>query len=211
MQENIPKDKREYIMNELMKKGFIVHKSNEMLLLETEESGASELNVYLTSEDNLWIENVDKQKTELLFFQTGKSLYKRVDHMIYSRQKDNKWKLYLIEMKSCVGDKTWQDVKGKFRASYLLGLAIAGMLELSISETVMYTTFEKVLLKPPETMPSARRLPSGRNMVRMEDEWNGGRLCLNFGERVPFVHIPIQMNRINDMLVGSLEELRKAE
>lgn len=203
------KDKRRFIINDLMTPGFIVNKNHEMLLKETEESGKSELKVYLMSDDNLCIENVDKKKTDIFFFQIEKkkSMYKRVDHMIFGRQKDNRWKLYLIEMKGSVGERKWGEVKGKFRASYLLAQAIAGMLELEISEVVMYTTFEKVEFGLPDTMPTARRRTLGESFVRMEEEWNGVRFGLNFGERIPFVHIPIQMVRNEEgVLVGRLIE-----
>ena len=118
----------------------------EIVLIESEESGKSELKVRLALSDNLCISNVDKKNTELQFFQNdqGKSMNKRVDHIIFEHQGDDIWKLYLIEMKSSVGTKKWHEIKGKFRASYLLSHAVAGMLELKISETRMYTTFERV-------------------------------------------------------------------
>ena len=80
------------------------------------------------------------------FFQAGKekSLFKRADHMIFEKRQGNQWKLHLIEMKGSVGQEKWVEIKGKFRASYLVAQAIAGMLELDISDTVMYTTYERV-------------------------------------------------------------------
>lgn len=204
------KDKRQFIINELMKPGFIENKNQEMLLEETEESGRSELKVRLRSKDYLCIANVDKKKTEFQFFQEGKtkSMYKRVDHIIFEQQPDHTWKLYLIEMKGSVGKDKWDEIKGKFRASYLIAQAIAGMLEMDISEAVMYTTFEKVRFLPPDTMPSARRTGTGRNLIRMEEEWNGTRFGLNFGEHISFLHIPIQMTRNKEgILAGCLEEV----
>lgn len=202
-------DKRKFIISELMEPGFIVNKNQKILLRELEESGKSELEVFLMSDDNLCIENVDKKKTDILFFQNekAKSMYKRVDHIIFGRQQDNRWKLYLIEMKGSVGEKKWVEVKGKFRASYLLAQALAGMLELEISEVSMYTTFERVEFKPSETIPTARRKSLGERLVRMEDEWNGVHFGLNFGEYIPFMHIPIQMERNqHGILVGNLKE-----
>ena len=66
-------------------------------------------------------------------------MYKRVDHLIFERQNGNQWKLYLIEMKGSVGEEKWVEIKGKFRASYLVAQALAGMLELDIAEATMYT------------------------------------------------------------------------
>lgn len=152
-------EKREFIIDQLMSPEFIVHETQDIILLETEETGKSELKVHLSSSDNLCIANVDKKKTELQFFQkeASKSMFKRVDHIIFGRQCADKWKLYLIEMKGSVGKKKWDEIKGKFRASYLLARAIAGMLELNIVETAMFTTYEKVQFLPPDTMPAARR------------------------------------------------------
>lgn len=144
-----------------------------------------------------------------LIFQTikMKSMYKRVDHMIFERQCEDKWKLHLIEMKGSVGERKWDEIKGKFRASYLVAQAIAGMLEVKITETVMYTTFEKVQFAPSDTMPSARRVRSGETLVRMKDEWAGARFGLNFGERTPFIHKAIQMTRNEEgILAGDLME-----
>lgn len=202
-------DKREFIINNLMSPGFMVHEAQDIILVETEETGKSELKVHLSSKDNLSIANVDKKKTEMQFFQkeASKSMFKRVDHIIFSHQYADQWKLYLIEMKGSVGDKKWVEIKGKFRASYLLAQAIAGMLDLDIVETVMYTTFEKVQFEKSDTMPTARRGRVGGKYIRMEKEWEGESFGLNLGERISFVHRPVQMVRYTDgILKGDLTE-----
>lgn len=200
--------KREFVIKDLMVPGFMVQEGREVLLAETEESGKSELQVQMKSEENLCIANVDKKKTELLFLQEGKakSLYKRVDHMIFEKKAGNQWKLHLIEMKGSVGEEKWVEIKGKFRASYLVEQALAGMLELDISETVMYTTYERVEFTHSETMPTARHGRLGVPQVRMKDEWNGNCFALNFGERISFDHIPIKMERAEGgILTGQLK------
>lgn len=60
------KNKREFIMNDLMVSGFIEHENQEIFLVENEETGKSELRVRLQSKDNLCIANADEKKTELL-------------------------------------------------------------------------------------------------------------------------------------------------
>lgn len=109
---NMENKKREFIINDLITPGFIEHKGHKMLLMELEETGKSELDVLLESDDNLLIANVDKKKTDILYFQTEKekSLYKRVDHMIFEWKVDNKWKLHLIEMKGSVGERKWKEI-----------------------------------------------------------------------------------------------------
>ena len=97
--------KREFIIKDLMVQDFIVQEGREVLLAETDETGKSELCVQLASDDNLCIANLDKKKTDVLFFQAGKekSLFKRADHMIFEKRQGNQWKLHLIEMKGSVG------------------------------------------------------------------------------------------------------------
>lgn len=202
-------NKREFILRHLMQPGFMTHESQTMILEEKKDSGKSRLVVQLLSEENLCIANVDDKHTLFQFFRGDEalSMMKRVDHMIFEHQQDKQWKLHLIEMKSSVGEKKWKDIKGKFRASYLLGQAIAGMLEIEIAETMMYTTFEKVQFTPSDTMPSGRRSRSGRVLVRMEEEWSGKQLGLNFGERYSFVHIPVPMSRNEEgILTGKFVE-----
>ena len=201
--------KREFIIKDFMVQDFIVQEGREVLLAETDETGKSELCVQLASDDNLCIANLDKKKTDVLFFQAGqeKSLFKRADHMIFEKRQGNQWKLHLIEMKGSVGQEKWVEIKGKFRASYLVAQAIAGMLELDIAETVMYTTYERVEFEHSDTMPTARHGRLGIPQVRMEEEWEGKRFGLNFGERIPFDHIPIKMERnMNGVLTGKWKE-----
>ncbi|MCI8929040.1 MAG: hypothetical protein HFI96_15390 [Lachnospiraceae bacterium] len=196
--------KREFIIKELMAPDFIQIRGNEVDLEEYEETGRSKLKVCLPSKENLCIANVDGKKTDMLFFQNdrAKSMYKRVDHIIFEHLDSRRWRLHLIEMKSSVGEEKWIEIKGKFRASYLLAQAIAGMLELTVSDVVMYTAFEKVRFNPPDTMPVARRVRTGIPAVRMEQEWRGENFGLNFGERISFIHLPVQMERNRE---GTLE------
>ena len=142
----------------------------------------------------------------MLFFKNekAKSMFKRVDHIVFEQLENNSWKLHLIEMKSSVGNEKWTDIKGKFRASYLLAQGIAAMLEMCITETCMYTTYEKANFSLSGTMPTARRLPLGEKLVRPEEEWSGDKFELNFGSRISFRHTPIQMKRSEqDVLVGA--------
>lgn len=202
--------KRKFIIDNLMLPGFVEYGNHEMLLAEYEETGRSELRVCLLSENNLYIANADKKKTDILFFQSdrAKSMYKRVDHIIFEYQENGKWKLHLIEMKGSVGEEKWPEIKGKFRASYLLSRAIAGMLEMDISETIMYTTFERVRFGASDTMPAARRPRTGKPVIKMEQEWTGKNFGLNFGERVLFLHLPIKMTRNKEgVLIGERTEM----
>lgn len=187
---------------------FISQASNCIILEELEETGRSELQVHLISKESLCIKNVDKKHTEIYFFnkEKGKSLFKRVDHIIYEHLSQNNWKLHLIEMKSSVGFEKWIEIKGKFRASYLLAQGIASMLEMNIAKTCLYTTYERVDLKQPSsTMPTGRRPLVGVPQIKPVEEWSGGKCGLNFGVRMAFQHTPVQMVRNEDkILTGTL-------
>ena len=52
-------------------------------------------------------------------------------------------------------------------------------------------------------MPVGRHLQVGDAHVRPQDEWIGEKFALFFGNRIPFVHIPILMKRDGEgVLVG---------
>ena len=196
--------KREFIINELMVKDFIECEQNIICFEEAEDSGKSILEFRFESGDNLSIKNVDFKNTQMCFFQKNKikSMFKRVDHIIFEHLADNDWKLHLIEMKSSVGNEKWIEVKGKFRASYLFAQGIAAMLEMHIVDTCMYTTYENVYFSLPNTMPTARRLRLGEKQVKPQDEWDGRDFGLNFGTRFKFMHKPIPMKRTGETLEG---------
>ena len=190
--------KRNFIINELMEKNFIENETEQIYLEEKEDSVKSILKWKLVSGQNFSIKNVNKKNTIMYFFDEKKGMYKRVDHIIFENLGNNNWKIHLIEMKSSVKYSKWIEVKAKFRASYLLSQAIAAMLSLNIKEVCMYTTYERCNLDIPETMPAARRLFLGQKNVSPLDEWQGTDFGLNFGERVEFMHTPIEMVR-NEM------------
>lgn len=196
--------KREFIINELMVKNFVECENSIIYLEETEDSGRSILEFQLASDGNLSIKNVDGKNTQMHFFQNekGKSMFKRVDHIIFEHLTEDDWKLHLIEMKSSVGNEKWIEVKGKFRASYLFAQGIAAMLEMNIVDTCMYTTYEHVHLSLSKTMPTARRLRLGEKQVKPQDEWDGRDFGLNFGTRFKFMHKPIPMKRTGETLEG---------
>ena len=190
--------KRNYIISDLMEENFIESETDQIYLEEKEDSGKSILRWKLLSNQNFSIRNVDKKNTIIHFFDEKKGMYKRVDHIVFENLGNNDWKIHLIEMKSSVKYNKWIEVKAKFRASYLLVQAIAAILSMNIKEVRMYTTYEKCNLDIPETMPTARRLFLGQKNVDPLDEWQGTDFGLNFGERIEFMHTPIQMVR-NEM------------
>lgn len=198
--------KRKYIIDNLFVDNFIEFESRIVYLEEKEDSGKSLLEIQLNKDGNLSIKNVDMKNTHMYYFKSDKvfSMNKRVDHIIFEYVSENDWKLHLIEMKSSVGRKKWNEIKGKFRASYLLAQGIAAMLELNIVSTHMYTSYEKVQLEVSDTLPSERRMRIGEHYVKPEEEWAGDKFALNFGERLTFEHIPIQMTRNEeDILIGN--------
>jgi len=200
---DIANRKRMFIINELIMPDFFSLEDDSVVLHEFEESGKSELVLKLKSEHSLCIKNIDKKHTELHFFDKSskKSMYKRVDHIIFENIADNDWIVHLIEMKSSVGAAKWYDIKGKFRASYLFSKGLAAMLEMDIKDYYFYTSYEKADLNLPETMPMARRVPVGMAPVRPQEEWDGNKFFLNLGERIFFRHIPVQMTKTSDMVL----------
>ena len=81
------------------------------------------------------------------------------------------------------------------------------MLELDVAETAMYTAYERVDFSHSDTLPTARHGRLGIPQVRMEEEWEGTRFGLNFGERIPFEHVPIKMERNKEGVLTGKQEI----
>lgn len=199
--------REQFVINKLFKEKFMIKVQREVCLEEEEKSGRTRLKVQLDSDDNYLINNPDKNgMSHIGFFRTEKefSMQKRVDHIVFEREAENQWTIHLIEMKTTVGMKTWQEIKGKFRASLLLAEAVAAMLDLNVNNVKMYTTFENVNLKSDPYAPVSRRGNVGRKMIRPEDEWNGRDFTLNLGERIFFQHKPVKVERDGEVLCGTV-------
>lgn len=199
--------REEFVSNKLFKDNFMIKVRREVCLEEEEKSGRTKLIVQLNSDDNYLIRNPDNNgMSHIGFFRTEKefSMQKRVDHIVFEREAENQWMIHLIEMKTTVGMKTWQEIKGKFRASLLLAEAVAAMLDFNINKIKMYTTFENVNLKMDPYAPVSRRGNVGRKKTSPEDEWNGRDFTLNLGERILFQHKPVKVERDGEVLLGTV-------
>ena len=193
---------------------FLEQAAGNVELCENGEDGKSLLHISCSNE-MLVIRNLDQVgsregdlggSTTVGFLRLDKAhgLCKRVDHMIFENFKENLWNVHLIEMKSGVtSNEKGIDIKGKFRASYLLAHMIASVLAIKIETTRMYTTYERVDLKPSAENPVVRKARLGFYAFSSQEEWSGGRFALNINGRRPFQHTPLKMKRnAEGILVG---------
>ena len=189
----------DYVRNHFFVDGFFEKEATGRYHLEeTEIKGRTSFFFELSGRDSMVIRNVDKKETQFPFFREEKvmSLKKRVDHIIFEQDEKEAWTVHLIEMKSSISTKEkWLEIKGKFRASYLLVLALGAILQLDIQEIKMYTTYEKVTLTVMPENPVSRRSLVGSKPENLMEEWNGDGFFLRFGEncRLPFRHIPVKL------------------
>lgn len=196
-----------FIIDELLNEKFIDLSNEDKVieLEELEESGRSKLEFKTISDKTITIKNIDKKHTDMLFFRNDAalSMYKRVDHVIMDNIGGNKWNVYLIEMKSSLSDKTWIEVRGKFRASYLFIKAFAAILDIEINEVYMCTTYKNFKFTS-NTIPSSKRIRTGTRNVPFIEEFQGGKFAIKLGDYLDFEHIPILMenNEEENRLIG---------
>lgn len=191
-------DRTKYAINNFIMDQFFLDMQHNYHLKEEKESGKSDLDVTIKS-DNLCIYNFDDKK-KCNFLKTDKKhgMQKSVDHILFE-QIDDGWCLHLIEMKSSVGYSTWlESIKPKVRTSYLTSLAIADFLGIKITDIIAYTTYdeEKFSAKSNETNPRAFVPPLGKKARDpMKDEWEKDQLFLELGSELKIVHKRIKMNK----------------
>ena len=198
----------DYIIQNFIVDDFFDAVNIEYKLIENEDGGKSELNWICKNEISMCISNFDNKKTDFKFLKSNESLHlsTRVDHVVFELNQNQKWDVFLIEMKTTIGSRTWNKVKGKFLASYLVTKAIAAIIDFEIENFYFYTTYEKASWGHKEEDPAEKKPHSGQLVLRSEEEWSGGRFGLNIGdERLAFKHTPIQMIRTTaDVLIRKI-------
>lgn len=203
---------RDYVIDNLFVEDFFEKKNDDSayVLEETESGGECRLYFKTLSPKSIAILNVDGKKTQendkkrnLTQFNFLKSdgklsLRKRVDHIVFEEREDSFWIAHLLEMKSSVScAEKWTEIKGKFRASYLLVQALCAMLHMKLMEVRMYTSYENVSLSyAPENLVF-RKPRVGAVAADLSKEWSGEKFVLQFGDdcRLPFLHTPIHVTR----------------
>ena len=194
-----------------LKPDYIEIVEGKSQLTEEEDSGRTRLNVSLSGTNSyLCIRDNDHKATcEFLNKTKTTGLGRSVDHILLTRNDNGKWTAHLIEMKSGVSIKRWNEIKLKARASMLNIKALAAVLDISLESIVVYTTYEKLVLGVSDPTNLAGRKPMLGGGWK-ENEWDKNRIAI----RIPkdreeyLTHKGIKMTkeRIDafDVLCGEL-------
>lgn len=132
---------------------------------------------------------------------------KCIDHFVL-RENGTVWDLYMFEMKSGVGNKTWIDIKLKFRSSVLTIEALCVFLGITLGEIYACTTYEeeKFTTVQNNADPKTILAPLGKRAIDFKvDEWDKGKITINLGIDVVLPHKALQMERKD--VVGLVGEL----
>lgn len=188
----------QFAINNFIIDQYFLDMQHNYHLKEEKDSGKSDLDVTINS-DNLCIYNFDdKKKCNFLKPDKKHGMQKSVDHILFE-QINNGWRLHLIEMKSSVGYNTWlESIKPKVRTSYLTSLAIAEFLGIKITDIIAYTTYDEEKFSANSNKANPRAfVPLLGKKARdpMKDEWEKDQLFLELGEDFKIVHKRIKMNK----------------
>ena len=178
--------------------------------------GKSILTVEVGTENNLCIPNFDvpSKRIDYKFLKSNTGIAKKIDHLIFRKNGNEKWETHLIEMKTTVDSEKVQDIKKKFFAGYWNAKIFAMFLGIEIEDVniFLYTTYQDTNFKIKNTPnPKANFPVLGKKILSPEREWNQDFLKLNLRpysgisiNEVEFPHKKIQMQMISGELVGSL-------
>ena len=186
-----------YAIYNFIEEDYFLPMKEEYELKETAESGKSILKVTLEGE-NICVEEYDKKK-RCGFLREDKKfgMQKCIDHFLLKKN-GLSWDLYMIEMKSNVGDKTWRVIKAKMRTSLLNINALCVFLGIRIDNIYSYTTYEKECFTTPENTADPKSLlplfgEKATNYKR--DEWDRNVIKIKIDEIVTLPHNAIKMER----------------
>ena len=171
-------------------------------VLKEEDTGYSELQVTVLS-PNLCMINFDKiNRWGVIDEKKSDGMGKGVDHVILMMDAEEKWKAYLIEMKTGMGEGTFADEKKKVRADYFKVKALCLYLGIDLSDENIrvYVTYEekKAGITPNKTAdPATLRTAVGEKYESiMQSEWNQGIITIETAEKLTFPLHTIKMNKV---------------
>lgn len=190
-------------IDEMIMSGYFLTEQQQYILKEPDEQGYSELTVSVNGR-NLCIENYDKKlKCEFVIKEAKYGMTMCVDHVLFVMDSEEHWKVYLIEMKSGMGKRTFLDVKRKVRANYFSIKALCAYLgiELSDKDIEVYVTYSSNSsnVTPNETPnPATLKAMTGQRYTGdvMQLEWNKNRIELKKPEKHEFVLHKVEMQKV---------------
>ncbi len=190
----------QYGIDNFLEEKFFLPSQSSYCLEEKSDSGRTELQVEIKGE-NLCSEDYDnKGKCNFLRRDSKFKLQRSVDHILIQKKED-KWILHLIEMKSKVNNKKWQEIKEKIRASYFNVCALEKVLGIQIDEIKTYTTYERSEFWDTKkgADPKVIVAPLGKPMMpEPKLEWENNRISVDIGEIVQLQHCAVKMQRTED-------------
>lgn len=198
----------QYAMDNFIEENYFLPMQNQYELLETAESGKSCLNLQV-NDINICVKEYDSlHKCAFLRIDKKYGMQKCIDHFVLKKQNDV-WDLYMIEMKSSVGDKKWREIKAKVRSSYLNIRGLCEFLGITIGKVFTYTTYERERFNRPSNTADLMTLipPLGEKATNFKkDEWDKGIINIKIDDIIPFPHKAVKMERnSNDVLEGNLQ------
>lgn len=200
-------------IDEMIVSGYFLAEQQQYVLKELDEKGYSELTVSVKG-TNLCIESYDK-KLRCAFAKQDKKygMTMCVDHVLFVMDSEEHWKVYLIEMKTGMGNETFLDVKKKVRANYFSIKALCTYLgiELSDKDIEVYVTYSSRSsnVTPNETPnPATLKAMIGERYTGvMQSEWNKDRIVLQNPEQHEFVLHKVEMQKVSSQNSPSGEAL----
>lgn len=139
---------------------------------------------------------IDLQQDGVLFQFASKTQYifsngKRADGMLFQPEQDGNWSVTLIELKKQVKYKEWENIKLQWHGAWLHALAIAGALEICLSDKVQGVVgyrAEKLGTNSPDPIQSKLNIQA----IKAQNEWVERKAILDEIGEISF--IPVQLD-----------------
>lgn len=184
-----------YAIENFIDENYFLPMKNKYELKETADSGKSLLELAVEGE-NICVEEYDNKKRCGFLRKPGKfGMQKCIDHFLL-KNNGQAWDLYMIEMKSNVGDKKWRDIKAKVRSSLLNIKALCEFLGITLNNIYTYTTYEKECFTKPENTADPKTLIpklGERAIDYKRDEWDANVIKIKIDEIISLPHKAVKM------------------
>lgn len=172
--------------------------TKEKYELKEEKESGKRLLVLAVDGEHICVEEYDKKKRCGFLREHSKfGMQKCIDHFVL-KNNGQAWDLHMIEMKSSIGNKTWNDIKLKMRSSLFNVKALCVFLGITVENIYTYTTYENERFIPASSTTDPKTivpLLGKKAMDSKRDEWDKNIMKLSIDEVVTLPHRAIQMVR----------------
>jgi hypothetical protein len=150
---------------------YFERSDKQFILEEKKVGGQAKIDLYL-SNDSIFLKEMEKVGFDWI------KVRKCADHIVFECS-DKNYILHIFEIKMTVNKPRWLEIQEQFKGAYLRAMAIAGTLNIKISDVIVYSCYRDDKTSHNFDAIVSRTANIDKNTRNAISSWNEDILCLD--------------------------------